>query len=357
MAKMNGRERVLAAIQRKVPDRIPTFEWDIDPGLVSSMTGGGTYDDFVEKFDLDAVMCGPTYTRKPISDGKILDEWGVTRLVGHEAYAMPVDEFAPIKSKADLDGWLPPDPHASHRVTAMLQRIDRFKGDRAIFIQLRDVWSNPRDLMGYENLLMQCALDPGFVEEVVKKCITQSIELVKIAADLGGEIVMSGDDIADNARSLISPKMYKSIFLPHFKQWVDAIHDNGMYYWKHTDGNIKAILPLMVDAGIDGIDPIDPIAGMELSKVKAEWGDKVAIKGNVDCAALLTSGTETEVEEAVKTCIREAGIGGGYVCSTSNSVHSGVKPELYIKMLASIRDYGVYPLDMEKLTPSKKLLE
>jgi uroporphyrinogen decarboxylase len=163
---------------------------------------------------------------------------------------------------------------------------------------------------------------------------------------------MSGDDIADNQRTLISPKVWNRIFLPPFQRWVQAIHACGMYYWKHTDGNIMAVLPSLVDAGIDGIDPIDPIAGMDLAAIKRDWGSRIAIKGNVDCAELLTNGVEADVVEAVKDCIRSAGPGGGYACSSSNSIHSGVKPELYAAMVNAIREYGSYPLDMDKLAPA-----
>lgn len=353
---MTNQERVLAVIQRKEPDRIPTFEWDIDPGLVKTMTGGGSYEDFIEKFNLDAIMCGPDYIKMPVGNGYMLDEWGVTRIVGHEAYAMPVDRLAPIKSMADLERWNPPDPYAPGRFDTMKARIQRFKGRRAIFVQLRDVWSNPRDLMGYEELLVNCLIEPDLVVALVEKCIDQSIALVEIAADLGAEIIMSGDDIADNQRTLISPKVWDRVFLPYFRRWVQAIHDCGLYYWKHTDGNIMAVLESLVDAGIDGIDPIDAMAGMELGVIKRDWGSKIAIKGNVDCAELLTNGIEADVVEAVKDCIRTAGPGGGFACSSSNSIHSGVKPELYTAMVNAIREYGTYPLDMDKLAPvSKKI--
>ncbi|MCP4165820.1 MAG: hypothetical protein GY759_07985 [Chloroflexi bacterium] len=348
-SNMTGQERVLATIQRQTPDRIPTFEWDIDPDLIVNMTGGGTYEDFVEQFDLDAVMCGPDYIKKPLDNGYLLDEWGVTRTVGHEAYAMAVDEFAPIQSWEDLEKWEPPDPYASHRFETMKERVERFKGKRALFAQLRDVWSNPRDLLGYANLFVLCKKDPDLVEALVIKCVNQSIALVEIAADLGAEIVMSGDDIADNRRTMISPDMLRKHFFPHFRRYVEAIHDHGMYYWKHTDGNIMAVLDDFVDMGIDGIDPIDPLAKMDLATVKEGWGDKVAIKGNVDCAYLMVSGSEQEVVESVKNCIRIAGPGGGYACSSSNSIHSGVKPNLYIAMLDSVREYGVYPLDEDRL--------
>jgi uroporphyrinogen decarboxylase len=353
-SKMTSQERVLAVIRREEPDRIPTFEWDIDPDLIGNMTGGGTYEDFIEQFDLDAVMCGPDYIKKPLPNGYLLDEWGVTRTRGHEAYAMAVDKFSPIKSMADLEKWNPPDPYAPHRFETMKRRIKRFKGKRAIFAQLRDVWSNPRDLLGYAELFVLCKTNPALVEGLVDKCINQSIALLEIAAELGAEVVMSGDDIADNRRTMISPKMWESIFMPHFRRWVKAIHDCGLYYWKHTDGNIMEVLDGLVEAGIDGIDPIDPLAKMDLATVKAGWGDRVAIKGNVDCAYLLVDGTEEDVVESVKNCIRIAGPGGGYACSSSNSIHSGVKADLYIAMLDAIREYGVYPLDIDidRLAPA-----
>jgi uroporphyrinogen-III decarboxylase len=74
--------------------------------------------------------------------------------------------------------------------------------------------------MGYEELLVKCLTEPELVVALVEKCIDQSIALVKIAAELGAEIVMSGDDIADNQRTLISPKVWYRILLPFFRRWV-----------------------------------------------------------------------------------------------------------------------------------------
>ena len=347
---MTGQERVLAVLRRSEPDCVPTFEWDIDPGLIAMMTSGGNYEEFIETLDLDAVMCSPNYRETPAGTGLILDEWGITRRKGHEDYAMPVDELSPIKDWADLERWNPPDPHALGRYDTLKRRIVRFKGCKAIFIRARDVFSNPRDLMGYEQFLIACVERPDLVGALVEKCVNQSIEIVRTAAELGAEVAMSGDDIADNRGPLISPRVWNGIFLPHFRRYMAAIHDCGLPFWKHTDGNIMKLIDGLVEAGIDGIDPIDPLGHMDLATIKARYGDRVAIKGNVDCADLLVNGTEAQVVAAVKTCIRIAGPGGGYVCSTSNSVHSGVRPDLYRAMLAAIRAYGVYPLDMNRLS-------
>ena len=132
--------------------------------------------------------------------------------------------------------------------------------------------------------------------------------------------------------------------LPHYNRLVVAIHEAGLYHWKHSDGNLYPFLDSIVDAGTDGIDPIDPMGGMSLADVKARYGDRVAIKGNVDQVTLLTEGTPEAVAERVRGCLTEAGLGGGYVCSSSNSIHSGVRPELYRAMVDAIHTYGRCPL-------------
>lgn len=345
---MTGRERVLAVLARAEPDCVPTFEWDIDSGVIARLTSGG-YADFVEELDLDAIMCSPDYRDTPLGNGFVRDEWGVVRRKGHEDYLMAMDEWAPIGSWQDLEAWSPPDPHAGGRFVTLQRRIERFKGRKAIFIRSRDVFSNPRDLMGYEQFLIACVERPDFVSALVGKCIDQSITVVQLAAELGADAVIAGDDIADNRGPLVSPRVWNSLFLPHFRRYMDAIHDCGLCFWKHTDGNIMKLIDSLVDAGIDGIDPIDPLGGMDLGLIKSRYGHRVAIKGNIDCADLLVNGTVEAVEAAVRHCIRVAGPGGGYACSSSNSIHSGVRPELYAAMVKAVRKYGRYPLDLDRL--------
>jgi uroporphyrinogen decarboxylase len=104
---------------------------------------------------------------------------------------------------------------------------------------------------------------------------------------------------------------------------------------------------MIVDSGIDCLDPIDPVAGMDIAAVKAKYGDRIALKGNVDCAHTLTFGSVKEVIEETKDVIRKAGGGGGLILSSSNTVHSSAKPENYLAMLHALRMYGRYPLSLD----------
>jgi uroporphyrinogen decarboxylase len=103
---------------------------------------------------------------------------------------------------------------------------------------------------------------------------------------------------------------------------------------------------MIVDSGIDCLDPIDPVAGMDLGEVKAKYGQRIALKGNVDCASLMTFGTPEETAEATKEALRKGMPGGGFILSSSNSIHSGVKPENYLAMLRTLHEFGSYPIKL-----------
>ncbi len=351
-SEMTSRERVLAVLKGQIPDRVPHFEWEINSPVVTALTNGGTYEDLIELLDIDAVVVGAEYHKELIGNNLILNEWGVTSAKGAVERPLPVDALAPIRSWQDFEKWSAPDPLAPFRFETAKRRIKRFKGQRAIILYVRDVWSHPRDLMGYMELLIACLEQPDLVSAVVERCIDHTLIIIERFAELEAEVVFTGDDIADNHSTLISPKLWEALFMPHFRRLVKALHDFGFYYWKHSDGNIMPVLDMLVDAGIDGIDPIDPLGNMDLATIKETYGDNIAIKGNVDCVDVLVNGPKEAVIQAVKECISIAGPGGGYVCSSSNTIHSGVKPDLYKTMVEAIHTYGTYPLDMERLITS-----
>jgi len=349
MDRMSSRDRVLAVLHHQIPDRIPHFEWVHDQSIIKALTNQGSYEDLIDELDIDAVMCKPNYQQEKTGPNLTKDEWGITRKVGAVEYPMAVDDLAPIKNFNDFEKWNPPDPDAPLRWETLKKRVTLFKDKRAIFINLRDVWSYPRDLFGYMNLCIFTIDNPKLVEAVIEKCVDHTLRLAELAVNIGAEVVVTGDDIAESKKTLISPRVWKDLFLPHFIKLSKGFHDLGLFYWKHSDGNIMPILDTLIEAGIDGIDPIDPLGGMDLGVVKEKYGDKVAIKGNVDCVNLLTLGTKEDVIKGVKDCIRIAGQNGGYVCSSSNSIFDGINPMLYKTMIDAIHEYGKYPLDMELL--------
>jgi uroporphyrinogen decarboxylase len=83
---------------------------------------------------------------------------------------------------------------------------------------------------------------------------------------------------------------------------------------------------------------------MDIGKVKQRYGNRVCLIGNIDCSHILSEASEKEVEAAVRECILKASPGGGHIISSSNSIHSSVKPQNYRAMIEATRKYGKYPI-------------
>jgi uroporphyrinogen decarboxylase len=101
-------------------------------------------------------------------------------------------------------------------------------------------------------------------------------------------------------------------------------------------------MEILIDSGYDGLNPLEPQAGMDLKKVKDAYGSKICLLGNIDCKELLPAGTRDQVEAAVKQAIDAAAAGGGYILCDSNSLHPGVNPENCIAMFEAAKKYGRY---------------
>jgi uroporphyrinogen decarboxylase len=341
MAEMKSEERIMRVLQRLEPDRVPHFEWLVDRKVRQALFPDCKGEhDFAVKMGHDAVIVDLVYQNEQIGPNRWKSEWGYVAEKTAEAHAIEVE--SPIKTMSDLEGFSPPDPRALGRFDAVETTVKEFSGDKAVICHLNDVFSLPRYLMGMENLLMAIAGAPDLVKALVEMSVDYNLEAAKEVAARGVKIVYTGDDYAYSKSPLMSPTHFRELFYPGLKRVVQGFKALGLLVIKHTDGNIWPILDMIVESGIDCLDPIDPAGGMDLTEVKAEYGDRIALKGNVDCAHLMTFGTPEEVVEATKTALQKGMPGGGFILSSSNSIHSSVKPENYAAMVQTLKDYGWY---------------
>ena len=341
MVEMTSEERILRVLQRQEPDRVPHFEWLVDHRVREALHPEcKTAHDFAERTG-DAILVDPIYTKERVGTNRWRSEWGFVTQDTHEEHGIEVE--SPIKSMADFERYSPPDPLAPGRFAAIEAAVEKYAGHKAVIVHLNDVFSLPRYLMGMQELLMAIALEPELVQALVDMSVTINLQLAKEVAARGVKIVYTGDDIAYTKGPLMSPKHFRELFYPGFLRVMQGFKDLGLLVIKHTDGNIWPLMDMIIDSGIDCLDPIDPIAGMDLGEVKDKYGHRIALKGNVDCAELMTFGTPDEVVEATKVALRQGMPGGGYILSSSNSIHSSVKPQNYAAMLQTLQEYGRYP--------------
>jgi len=341
-------ERVFTALERREPDRVPLFEGVIDPKVMDVLLPGCTYYDFVDWIGLDVVGLNRSSWRKDEIEwvdeerGLFRDAWGVLRAWGPETVPYPIE--GPIKRPEDLRDYQPPDPNAPGALGHLPEVVARYKGQKPIIWTGRDAFFNPSFLRGVEQFLMDYILNPGLVHELIEVCLSYDLALTKRAIEAGVDIVVLGDDYADKNSPFMSRKHFQEFVLPGLTRAVKSAQEAGAYVIKHTDGNIIPILDLIVETGIDAINPLEPPAGMDIARVKREYGDRVALVGNIDCGMLLSFGTPEQVRQTVRETIRVAGPGGGFLLASSNSIHSSVKPENYLAMAEAGREFGEYPL-------------
>lgn len=335
---MTSQRRVITALERKIPDRVPTLEFVIDSQVIEALHPGSDYIDFVGPFGLDAVAVRPNMKREKIAEDMVRDERGYLARRTTQDYFEPHGQR--IRDERDLAKYEFPDPHAPHRFTDLKRAIDKYKGRLAVIAFLRDGWSEARDLHGFQETLIDLCDNPRLVQGIIEKSVDYYSELGKIAAGLGADIAFAGDDIASNLGPLMSPAQFERIIFPALKRLYGNWHAAGMYVIKHSDGNLYPILDLLMEAGIDGLHPIDPLAGMTLERTKALCGDRVCLIGNVACAGHLVFGTPEQVREEVRGCIEAAAAGGGYIVASSNSITRDCRPENYRAMIQTVREYG-----------------
>lgn len=341
---MQQRERVLRALHRQEPDAVPIGEFVIDGAVIAGF-GKGYRDvvDFALGEGIDLVGAVANFaTVKVNTDGSFIDEWGCTYRRTRDVISHPIR--GPIATEEDLDRYQFPDPEAPHRLGNFPQLVEKARGKLALNFHARVDFMWSVYLMGMDALLMAMASQPRFAHRLLDLVADLNIRIMRRAIRAGADTVSLGDDYCSNKGPLMSPAMFREFLLPNLTRAILAIHEEGALCIKHCDGNLWPILDDLVSAGIDCVNPLEPVAGMDMGEVKRRYGDRVAIMGNIDCGHLLCHGRAQEIEEAVQACIQAGGSGGGFILSSSNSIHSGVAPANYAAMIRAGHAFGRYSI-------------
>lgn len=339
---MNSTERVHTALRLGQPDRVPILEFVLDEKVArTAVPGCLDAADCMDRLDMDGVGCGAQFeTVGQNADGSYIDEWGVSYMPSVEIVSHPIR--GPIASLADARAYTPPDPAAPHRLGKLPDLVARYKGKRAICFHHRAAFMWSAYLMGLDNLLMNILAEPELVELTMQKVLQANMEVVRRAIRAGAEVIILGDDYAGNNGPMMSPEHFRQFILPALTKMISMIHEEGALCIKHSDGDLYPLLDLIVSAGPDGINPIEPVAGMELKLVKELVGHKVCVTGNIDCARLLPHGRPEEVRASVRQAIADAASGGGYILTSSNSIHSSCDPQNFVAMIRACHEFGRY---------------
>lgn len=390
MDELTSRERVAKAFAHQEPDRVPLFELSIDSSPAAAIMGRemwmgrmganarranqmaavGAAVDFTERMRRDTLDLWHTLgldmivlPRPERCTGRVMktlseNQWRFTDpLTGYwedYAYSTHSDTYSQVGSslddgdERDFEHYIAALEHIEHRPQDYdLESLDRWlEGTRNLFVLMGADVDYPPANRTWAKLFLEClVLRPDLIDRYLDTQMKARLLLVEEAFQRGVDGILAGNDWATSTGPLISPKHFHRFILPRFLQLVDLCRANGKVMVKHTDGDIRVLEPLLFDeSGIDGWHPVDPTVGLTISEYKKRYGKRITLIGNVNCATTLVNGTREEVIAETKAIIHTGAPGGGYILSSSNSIHAGVKPELYRTMLETARKFGTYPI-------------
>ena len=348
--KMAGAERVVKALKGQDHDMVPHFELIHDIKVREAIMPGASYEDFIDHLDIDGILLFDkmfSWKYETVDESKKLvrDQWGALIHFTSDALGHPVGHA--IKTEKDFEKYVPPDPDEEWRYEPVKKYVKRWKGQRAIIAHVTDVFDIVKESFFGDVAYYQTVYDnPELLDQVNQVVLDYNLRSIKNQIELGADVLAVTGDFATAKGSMMSPTHIARFLTPATKTQIELAHSLNVPAFKHTDGNIWKILDLLVDTGIDGLHPIDPMADMDLAEVRAEYPD-LCLMGNVNCGSTLCWESVDQVRQEVKQCIKKAGYGGRYICMSSNSIHSGVKPENYLAMLKALKEYGRYPLQLD----------
>ncbi len=348
--RLTGRERILTVLRRQEPDVVPHMELWFSPVVVEKILPGGSIEDLTEYLDIDGIayytVSMEKYEVLDKSKGLIRDKWGVVKRDTGQTTPHPIE--APIKSEKDIDTYMPPDPDDPSIYEPLQRMVKRFKGERAIVAIIEQPFMRVSEIRGAEDHFMDMIINPNLIHRLNEIVVEHHLKVIKNFVEIGADVIGFGGDLATKDGPMASPRHLEKFGVAALGKLVQFAHGRGLPCILHSDGNIMPIMELLLaTGGIDGLHPIDPVAGLDIGVVKEKYGDRVCLIGSIDCGPLMMWGTKEQVRQAVKDNIRKAGKGGGLIAASSHSIQPKANPENYIEMVRAIRDYGRYPLSLD----------
>lgn len=164
-----------------------------------------------------------------------------------------------------------------------------------------------RHLLGLELFAYVSLDDPGLISEALEAMTARNITECHAIADATlSPAVLTYGDIACKLRLLHSPQFLRGEFFPRLRRLNDAWHEHGLKCLFHSDGYLMEVMDDLIATGIDGLNPIETVAGMSLREVRAKYERKLFLAGGIDMSQLLSNGTPDEVREVCRQAVRDA---------------------------------------------------
>jgi uroporphyrinogen decarboxylase len=199
------------------------------------------------------------------------------------------------------------------------------------------------ELCGHEHVLVGMATDQDWIRDMVDVYSRTAVELLEIIFAEEGlpDGLWVWDDLGFKHRPFMSPGMYRELIFPGHKRLFDYAHSRGLPVILHCDGLVESLIPHLIEAGVDCLQPLEVKAGMDAVKIKKQFGDRLSFIGGMDARVLLSNDID-KVRHELETKVPAMMAGSGYVLQVDHSVPEGVAYETYKFFVETGLKLGTY---------------
>jgi len=371
---MNPRERFLAALDHREPDRVPltTRLWHDTAVKLMRHYGVGNREELYEKLGVEVdrahIRVSPPASWEP-TDGyqefcdsigydageqyMTYEEWGIERKLGSERPGSEVRQFyftghpwEAFKEASEVEEAELPDLDAHGRFERAKVASQEFNDERLIVGDLGHCqWTKAWELRGMLTLMKDLHTDPGMAEAILDRLLGHYLDLTDRLIDLGAEAIRYSEDWGNNKSMFIDPATWRRIFKPRYKMLFERARRLGAFVFFHSDGNITPIVGDLVEIGIDSLNPVQPEC-MDRVEIKEMYGDRITLDTGASVQSTLPHGTVDDVKKETLHALKHLAPGGGFVYGTSHMAMYDVPVENIVTLYEVLKEHGEYPISI-----------
>jgi uroporphyrinogen decarboxylase len=274
----------------------------------------------------------------------ISDGWGrIIRRDNNAYFSETIDRM--LREHSDIEKIIPEPADMDSRFVGFSEEVQAAK-DKGIYVfaKIGGIYCRGQFIRGEEELLMDMMLEKSFCHEffdILTEHLTQMALQTLKRGNLWGNGLIVYDDMANNKMPNFSPDIFEEFLLPRYKKMIATLKQAGCSrVFFHSDGNIGPLLDLLIEAGFEGFNPLEPRCGLDLIKLREKYGKKMIFCGGGCNTQILPRGNKKEIEAHVRPLI-EMGRDGGLVIGQA-SIGDDVSPETYDYYMGLVKKYGDY---------------
>jgi len=379
---MNCRERALAALDHKEPDRVPidfggrhtTLHLFAHQALMAHLGLSGpepkirSYHTYLVEPDPQLLQRFERVTEvffaRPPDDyvfridpatNTYVDEWGTKYYMPPDGYYFDMCEnpLATAETEADLRAYRWPNPRDPSRIAGLAERVRAAyeAGEKVVMMgsAIGGLFEQAWYLLGIEQSYIHLAANQKLMEALSDRLLAWLMDYWDMTLDAVGpylDLVHIQEDLGWQNGPLMSPETFRRIYKPRWRQLVDAIKKKTRArVYLHSCGSIHWAIPDIIDCGVEALNPVQVnAADMDSARLKREFGRDLTFWGGGCDPVALQNGTPQQVREEVRRRIGDLAPGGGYVFASVHNIQANVPPENIVALFDAAREFGEYPI-------------